>query len=223
MRKRTERLMRATLGGFPWWKSVSMIGVRVVFAYGMGLRYGTPATAWATVAPEIWNPVATHANADEAGNVQITFAAPEGRARGKAITTPADGAVQWSRNAGEAHWTRALPMPTIAPTAQPTLPAERRTQRNQYPAGRPLDTAKIEDLAIIYTNQNQRIPPPGHRAGSITRPKPGSEIGPGRLKHPIPNTVLLTTGPPHGPPAGAPALQARGCGPRYPVNRLCKR
>lgn len=50
MRKRTGRLMRATLGGFPWWKSLSMVSVGVVFAYGMGLRHGTPATAWATAA-----------------------------------------------------------------------------------------------------------------------------------------------------------------------------
>ncbi len=103
--------------------------------------------------PGLWNPVAVHAATNGSGNIQITFASPEGRARGKAITAPANGAVQWSKNAGAKHWTKAMPLPNTPATSAP-MPqtGQQAPSGGKYPGGNPLKAHEIERLVVLYTN-----------------------------------------------------------------------
>ena len=37
------------IGGFAWWKSLAMVAVGMLMAWGMSLRYGSPSEAWIAV------------------------------------------------------------------------------------------------------------------------------------------------------------------------------
>lgn len=42
-------LTNGKVGGFAWWKSVGLILIGLMMAWGMSLRYGNPSYPWLTV------------------------------------------------------------------------------------------------------------------------------------------------------------------------------
>ena len=54
--------------------------------------------------PGAWNPVVTNVVRDNEGNIDISFAAANGNARGTAVTRSADGVPRWVYLATEAQW-----------------------------------------------------------------------------------------------------------------------
>ena len=44
-----SKLTTGKIGGFAWWKSLAMVAVGLIMAWGMSLRYGDPSRAWLTV------------------------------------------------------------------------------------------------------------------------------------------------------------------------------